>query len=270
MNMTNDYRLIFITGASGSGTTLLTKILSSPRCVLSVGGKHRTVGNVNDDAAYLSRRFNKITKALWDRKGSREQHAEAQDKMPYMVGRFRQFDEYTGLTHLLMKRSAPFYEGDQYRPDLDDLIDAFPDLKIVVAYRDPRASTFSSYRRDFVDNLRYAAVVCEEQLTYLAAQLSTLPPEMYRVVGYELFCATPEAHTRQLADFLGLPPDEMLRAVDTEKIDPTRNDLWQQELTEDEIDFVNKFFNARRLAQWRLLQEAANALNNATITTGGQ
>lgn len=250
----NNYRLIFLSGAEGSGTTLLTRLLSSPDNVVTISGKHRTIPREDQEVFKLAKKFNDLTKTLWDRKGTMQAHLNAKLEMPKVIEKFSTYERYRHVTHLLMKRSAPFYKGDQYRPDIADVLDLFPNARIIFAYRDPRASTFSMYRREFVENLREAAVICEEQLTYFAAQLSTLSREMYRVVNYESFCAFPEKLATDLATFCELPLDVILKAIQEEKVDATRNDLWQKELTGEEINFLNDFFNSRRKAQWKLLE----------------
>jgi hypothetical protein len=249
--------MLFLSGASGSGTTLLTRILSAPKAVLTIGGKHRTVPRDDADAYHLTDKFNQVTTALWDREGDYLKHAVAAGELREIVGRFLAFPQFSSVTHLLMKRSAPFHEGDRYRPDIRDLLDAFPDLKIVVTLRDPRAATYSTFRRDFVDNLRFAAVVCDEMLTYLAAQLGTLSRDSFRVVNYEDFCVRPHVYGRMLADFCGLSEDEVLAAIEVEKPDPTKNELWQTALSDEEQAFLNTYFSERRRHQWGLLTAAA-------------
>jgi hypothetical protein len=251
------FTMLFLSGASGSGTTLLTKILSAPKCVLGIGGKHRTVPTSDTEAFHLTDRFNQVTTALWDREGDYLKHAVAAGEVRDIIGQFLSYPQYSGVTHLLAKRSAPFHEGDRFRPDFGDLLDAFPDLRIIVTIREPRASTYSTYRRDFVDNLRYAAVVCEERLTYLSAQIATLRRDRFRVISYEDFCERPHGYGRMLAEFCGLPEDEVMAAIDAEQPDPTKNQLWQTALTPEEQTFLTDFFSERRRRQWAFLTEIA-------------
>lgn len=257
----SDFQMVFLTGASGSGTTLLTRILSSPSSVMTIGGKHRAIKRDGSDLFRQASRFNRLTKRMWDRAATLEQYHKAQRELLPALERIQAHERANSISHFLFKRSAPFYNGDQYRPDLFDLIELFPQIKIVVAYRDPRASTYSSFRREFAENLHYASVICSEQLAYLSAQLAALPPEQVYVVGYEAYCTNPLPLTRDLATFLGIDAagtDEMLRTVEAEKVDPTTNDRWQRECDPDDADFLNRFFGARQ-PMWGFLHETAHS-----------
>lgn len=261
--------MVFLTGASGSGTTLLTRILSSPSSVMTIGGKHRAIKRDGSDLFRQASRFNRLTKWMWDRTATVEQYHKARRELSPTLAWIQAHERAASITHFLFKRSAPFYNGDQYRPDLLDLIELFPQIKIVLVYRDPRASTYSSFRREFAENLRYASVICAEQLTYLSAQLAALPSEQVHVIGYEAYCADPLPMTRALAAFLGIDAagtDEMLRTVEAEKVDPTTNDRWQRECDSDEADFLNRFFGARQ-PLWGALHTAANAVQT-DLTAG--
>jgi hypothetical protein len=175
-----------------------------------------------------------------------------------VIDRLLSLHNYTHMSHVVYKRSAPFFPGDRYRPDLSDLLDAFADLRILVTYRDPRASAFSSFRRKFFENIKQCAVVCEEQLTYLSAQLATLAPHSYRVISYEGFCSQPQVWVERLAEFCGLPVHALLYSAERESIRPDTNDRWQEELDPSAKDFLIKFFDARRLSQWRLLVDCVH------------
>lgn len=261
----SETQMVFLTGASGSGTTLLTRILSSPSSVMTIGGKHRAIKRDGSDLFRQAARFNRLTKRMWDRSASVGSYHKARRELLPTLTRLREHERAQSVSHFLFKRSAPFYNGDQYRPDLIDLIELFPLIKIVVAYRDPRASTYSSFRREFADNLRYASVICAEQLTYLSAQLNALPSEQVHVIGYEAYCADPIPMTRALAAFLGIDETgtgEMLRAIEDEKVDPTTNDRWQRECEPDEADFLNRFFGARQ-PLWQTLHHAS--VKNASL-----
>jgi hypothetical protein len=246
--------ILFLSGAEGSGTTMLARILSNAGQVMTISGKHHTITREADREAFkLLKRFNRMTKFLWDRRGTVENHLQAKKKMVEVIKDFAALERYQHITHFLLKRSAPFYKGDRYRPDAADVLDLFPDVRMIMTYRDPRASTFSALRRGFAGNLREAAVVCEEQLTYISAQLATLSTAQYRVIPYEAFCASPEKFTPDLAAFCGFSTEALLKAIEQEQIDNTRNDLWQQSLTPGEMEFLDQFFNPRRIVQWKLL-----------------
>ena len=41
--MNRQYRFVFVVGAQGSGTTVLTRILSGPECAIALGGNYVTI-----------------------------------------------------------------------------------------------------------------------------------------------------------------------------------------------------------------------------------
>lgn len=252
-SLRRNYQFIFIVGVSGSGTTMLTRILSSPDTVIGLGGNYNTIPNSDETAHLLATQFNKVTADLWDRKATHKQYQRAKSNLLLIIDSLLRLKNYSHASHILYKRSAPFNLGDQYRPDLSDLFDLFENPRIIVLYRDPRASTFSSFRRRFAENLRQCAIICEEQLTYLSSQLATLDHNYYRVISYQDLCSQPETLIKQLAEFCQLSVDILLRAAEKENIEPGRNERWLQALDPSEIDFLIKFFDTRRLSQWTSL-----------------
>lgn len=265
---TQPYRFVFPVGVSGSGSTLLTRILGGVPGAVALGGhvKIPSVSFPDDDldAHDIVRRFNAATENLWDRQALQTQKDDAGRKMHALIEELRAMEAYRNTSHVVYKRSFPFFVGDRYRPDLQDLFDLFEDVRLVVIYRDPRASTASSLRRQFGPHLRACAVVIEEQLTYIAAQLATLDPSLYLITGYEELCANPVPIVRQLARFCGLDEEAMVRRAHTEKVEVGRNDRWASELTADESGFLDRFFDARRRRQWSLLTTSPRIVSSAT------
>jgi hypothetical protein len=251
------YRFVFVVGVSGSGSTMLTRILGGVPGAVALGGhvKIPSVSIPDSDVVALDivRRFNAATERLWDRQAVLPlRHGDGREMLE-LVEELRALDAYRNTSHVVYKRSFPFFEGDRYRPDLHDLFELFDDVRLVVIYRDPRASTTSSLRRQFGPHLRACAVVIEEQLTYIAAQLATLDPAHYIITAYEDLCANPVPIVRELARFCNLDEEAMVRRAHTEKVEVGRNDRWGSELSADEIAFLDRFFDARRRRQWSLL-----------------
>ena len=175
------------------------------------------------------------------------------------MGQLRALPAYDSVDRVIYRRSFPFFKGERYRPDLRDLFRLFDDVKLVISYRDPRASTASSLRRAFGPNLRACAVVVEEQLTYIAAQLSTLDPSSYLLTRYEDFVADPDSGIRRMAKFCEIDETALLGAARAEGVQPGRNDRWASELTETEVAFLDEFFDAQRRRQWQLLAPPVGA-----------
>lgn len=245
--------LIFIIGASGSGTTMLTRILSSPAEVIGLGGNSDAIPKENKKAVRLARIFKQATKKLWDRKARFEAHGQAMQVLRCVTDELFELDVFQKAKQLLHKRSAPFGIGDRYRPDLLDLFELFVDPKILVAYREPKASTYSSLRRGFSSNLRQSAVICEEQLTYLNAQIQSLDKRSCMVLNYETFCARPMECIEDVAGFCQLDQDELRRATLAENVTPLQIDRWRKSLPPSDVSYLDSFFSEARRSQWPLL-----------------
>ena len=263
---TQPYRFVFPVGVSGSGSTLLTRILGGVPGAVALGGNVKipsvSIPDDDVDAHDIVRRFNSATERLWDRQAVPTQRHAAGREMLELIEELRALEVYRNTSHVVYKRSFPFFNGDRYRPDLQDLFELFDDVRLVVIYRDPRASTASSLRRGFGPHLRACAVVIEEQLTYIAAQLATLDPARYIITAYEELCANPVPIVRQLARFCGLDEEAMVRRAHTENVEVGRNDRWGSELSADEIAFLDRFFDARRRRQWSLLTTSSRVVSS--------
>lgn len=249
-----DYHFTFIVGASGSGTTLLSRVLSSPAGTVCLGGMYWTVSQEHRQAWLFMKAFNQAITWLWDRHGTVESYNRARRLLPLIVQQFLSQPQYSDRKQIIYKRSAPFNYGDRFRPDLSDLFVLFPNVRVVVIYREPTASTYSSLRRKFAENLHQSAVITEEQLTYLSAQLATLPAGSFYVLNYEAFCRQPEQELESLAAFCGLPLADLQRAVQAETIQTNENEKWRQELDPAGVAFLESFFDLRRRQQWPMLK----------------
>jgi hypothetical protein len=252
--MTRPYRFVFIVGAQGSGTTVLTRILSGPDCAVALGGNYVTIPRDDREAFALVEQFDEVNAALWDRRAGHERSGALRREMRRIVDALVGLPRHAGVSHVVYKRSAPFFGGDRYRPDLTDLMTAFADLRVIAIYRDPRPATCSALRRGYADNLRHCAVISEEQLTYLAAQLATLPASLWRLTSYERLCAEPHATLEALAAFCGLPRAEVLSSLEREGLKPAQNEHWRDEVDPAGQGYLDAFFDDRRLAQWALLR----------------
>ncbi len=250
---------VFVSGASGSGTTLLTRILSQASAAVALGGNFVSLPRPDRAIRRELLRLDRATADLWDRQGTYPARAEAQRRIPLIVGRLLSRPDLDQTTHVIYKRSAPFFKGNRYRPDLWDLSELFEHPRILIMYRQPQAAVFSSLRRGFSKNLLQAAKTCEEQLTYLSAQLGALRPDRYQVLHYEALCENPTALAGQLAEYCSLPPDELRRAMLAEEITAGRNQRWKSELAAADVAFLESFFDRRRLAQWPRLRTAQGA-----------
>lgn len=251
------FRFLFVVGASGSGTTLLTRVLSGVPGAVSLGGNHTTYTRTEPKSWAVVEAFDRATTGLWDRTAPWERVAKARAELPRLLERLHGLPGQEGISHVVYKRSAPFRKGDRHRPDLSDLPAFHHDWRVIVIYRDPCASAYSSFRRRFAKHLRQCAVTCEEQLTYLSAQLATLPPASLLVVPYESLCAEPRAWAVRLGAFCALPEEALAAALERESLDLTKLDRWRRDLVPADQELLDRFFDARRRAQWPLLDRAS-------------
>jgi hypothetical protein len=232
---------------------MLTRILSQPRQVIGLGGNYDEIPAGSQRARHLGRVFKECTRHLWDRKSGFAEHSLAGEKLFSVVEDLFGLDVFSDATCILHKRSAPFLIGDRYRPDLLDLFELFSDPRILVVYRDPKSSTYSSLRRGFSENLRQSAVICEEQLTYLNAQLRALRPHTYLIINYEAFCKQPLEIVAEVARFCGLDQEALKQATLEEGVTPVQIDRWRKSLSAEDVAFLDGFFSQQRQAQWSLL-----------------
>ncbi len=247
--------MTFIIGASGSGTTMLSKILCSPRQVIGIDD-FKDVPITDAAARAAADRFKIVTQVLWDRESSQAQYQRAKLAVFCSVEELFGQEAYTDARYLVHKRSAPFFRGERCRPDVSDLFDIFESPRIVVLYRDPCESTYSSLRRGFAGNLKQCAVICEDQLTYIDSQLATLDKASYKVITYEALCSRPLEIIPQLAEFTGLPLEELKQATIDQKVTVAKMGRWRQLLLPEDVSFLDSFFDARRRAQWPILSAA--------------
>ncbi len=234
---------------------MLTRLLCSPAGCVGLGGNHVSIPKADKRAYGIARRFLKANDRMWDRTSSTSRVDAGRREMLELIDELRAMPVYNDINRVVFKRSAPFHRGDRYRPDLSDLTGMFDDLRIIVVHRDPRASTASSHRRKFADNLRACAVITEEQLTYLSSQLATLDPAGYMSFAYEQFCREPVEWMGRIAEFCGLPREPLEQAIQSEEIDPGRNEAWKQQLDSESRGFLNRFFDDRRARQWPRLSD---------------
>ena len=213
-----NYRFIFIVGCSGSGTTMMLRILSTPGDVLTLGGNYRPQSDP------LIKEFNELTRTMWDRQGDFKQHQDAKAKVRPMIDHL--FQNFPRKKFVLYKRSAPFGGQARSAPDLYDVYDLFKDdLKIVVMVRNPIMCVLSTFRRRHSINLRAGAVTHEEQLSRLNTQLTTLPSDLYKIVRYEDYCKKPKREGRGIAQFCGLTEGCVLTGNVRWKVKPNRLEI---------------------------------------------
>jgi len=245
---------IFIGGAEGSGTTLLLRLMSSPKSCVSLGGNYQKLPPY-PEAKPLADAFIAANTRVWDRKLSFEEQESARRDWRLATDRILAAPAFSATSSYLFKRSFPFaLPRDRFTPDLWDIMELWPNVRILIVYRDPRAATYSAFRRKFDTDLRRLAVVCSEQLTWLAGQVRAIGSERIRIVSYARLCADPGAVLEPTAAFCGIPYDQVISAIRPEEVVGNADDRWSRELSVQDSNWLNRFFDSGRLRQWEILQ----------------
>jgi hypothetical protein len=245
---------VFIAGAEGSGTTVLLRLLSAPNCCAALGGNYRKLPD-HPEANRLADNFVAANARVWNRKLSWEEHENGRADWRAAMSAILAAPGFAETSTYVFKRSFPFARPrDQFAPDLWDVIDFWPGARILVIFRDPRASTYSALRRQFDSDLRRLAVVCSEQLTWLAGQVRAIGPEQVLLISYAKLCEDPRAVLGPVADFCGLARDKFIEGAQRQEMDGAADLRWRRELSERESEWLDQFFDARRRRQWDLLE----------------
>ncbi len=250
-------RLIFITGAEGSGTTLLRRLLAvSPTCASVGKGVAQVPAGAPCVRAFSA--FNEANHRLWYQHATLDEHEVARADMHARFADISAFPEFDAVTHLVQKRSSPFdAPRGQRRPDLWDVLDLQEDVRVLIIYRDPCSATYSAFRRGFDTDLGRLARLCEVNLTLLASQAAAIGPEKVKVVSYRALCDAPSETLYSVADFCGLDAEAIKRAALVEGMSVDSDLRFRLELEPSAVDWLDSYFDHRRRLQWRFLVENA-------------
>ena len=248
-------KFAFVAGAEGSGTTMLLRLLSFPRRCVSLGGNFI---KYPPEARGLVGTFDASNRQLWDRKLSFAGHQDGRERWHRAMEAILESPLFADATRFFFKRSFPFnMPRDQFAPDLWDVYDLWPDVQVIVIYRDPRAAAYSAFRRGFDTDIRRLAVVASEQLTWLAGQVRAVGRERVAVLSYSELCSDPLRVLGPVAALCDLPFDEIRAGVEAEGLKTTADERWARELDAAHVAWLNEFFDTRRRRQWELLTGGA-------------
>lgn len=196
-----DEEPIFITGLPRSGTTLTDRILSSHAQVTSAG----EIGNF---LLLLKMVSGSTTPATLDQ----DMFSRSGGVDFPRLGR-----AYLDSTRPLTGATPRFVDKAPSNFFLAPLIlRALPNARIIVVRRHPLDSVLSNYKQIFPFDDRYydyvydLAWVAEKYVIFdrlIAHWRDVLAPERFMVLQYEQLVAEPEAKTRELLAFCGLPWD---------------------------------------------------------------
>jgi hypothetical protein len=255
LSETSKKRLIFIAGAEGSGTTLLRRLLAAPECCACIG---RDIAKMPDhpEAQPLLASFERISQLLWDRAQPMADRMRAQQDWARTGAALASSPAFADVSHFIVKRSYQF-GGIPYRycPDVCDLFDLPFETRIVAIYRDPCAATYSALRRGFDTDLYRLAARAANFLAVLAGQVRSVEPDRRHLLSYASLCAAPGHAFGPLARFCELPEAPIRAAAQAEGLLGDADRRYAEELPPNDIAWLEGYFNARRRAQWDILEE---------------
>jgi hypothetical protein len=235
----------------------MRRLLAAPDCCAAIG---RDIAKMPDhpDAHALFAALEAMTKTLWDREQDLADRLRAQQEWAALGAAMAASPAFPGVTHLVLKRSYPF-GGFPYRfcPDITDLLDLPFEPRVLAIYRDPCAATYSALRRGFDTDLYRLAARCANFLAVLAGQMRAMAPEQCHFLSYAAFCAAPDQFLPPLARFCGLPEAPIRIAAQAEGLLGDADRRYAEELAPADVAWLEGFFNARRRAQWAILEHGA-------------
>ena len=234
-------KFIYITGSSGSGSNILAKVLSKLDTVLGVGETHINFDHFTDI------KFNEANRFAWDRHADFEQHDYHIERLKEILKTFEKIKSVEDTTHIVFKRSI--MNGDRYRSDIKDLLEHYPEAKVLIMFRKPEASSYSSFRRRLGENLRHCSILQDEQLTLLSKNVSELPKEKCMVISYSKFCLNPNNYATKISDFCELPLDDIKNSISNIEIDKSKIDRWAVSVGAEKAARLSKFF-LPRISHW--------------------
>ncbi len=163
---------------------------------------------------------------------------------------FQQY-ERVGVTQFFESVSFPFENprNTLRRPDIIELTETIKDIleyKLLVLYRNPISATYSGIRRGFTDSVRLQAKIVEDNLIYIASQMSTIDTNLYKVIDFDEFLANPNSYVKPLSAWWNL--EEELLAKGLQNIHrPTQI----EEIPADTKKMLDTFFTESRISQWK-------------------
>src|SRR5262249_49938320 len=144
LGMAANPSFIFIAGAEGSGTTLLSRLIASPGDSASLGGLHVKLPP-HPEAKRLVDEFQAANRSAWDRMLSFAEARDARRRWQKAWKAVCDAEAFDAIKHFVFKRSFPFgTPRGQFVPYLPDVLDLAENAYFALAYREPCASTFSN------------------------------------------------------------------------------------------------------------------------------
>ena len=246
---------IFIIGVEGSGTTMFCRILGRMTDTEVILGNYKTLEKKSTKYLRLIQKIEDESALLWSREASLSDFNISKHDFLNSVQELANGTECQQTKNLILKRSAPFYKDNTHKPDILDVLTLFKDAKVLVLIRDPKASTYSALRRNFVSDIRKSSIICDEHLTNLSAQLRAYHSKRVIILDYSDFCAAPCYFADNIAAHLDINNLELRKAIEDESISPDKNHQWKKKLSNAEKSYLNSYFSEHRNGKYSFLFE---------------
>ncbi len=223
--------LLFVAGVEGAGHHMLREVFSD---FLS----QPTVVDKGDYYPLLLQR--------WDTLDERLPRTAVVNELQRIVKTYAA----AGVQFLFEDTSFPFNlpRNPLRRPDLCDLMDlvgSWLNVRVLVLYRNPISTVYSTLRRGFSSNPALECRITENSHLYLAAQLQQLDPAIYRTVIFEEFIERPEVFLAALGDWAGIAPERLTAGAS--RIRPSTG---LKQIPARTKSLLDSFFSDKRRQQW--------------------
>lgn len=244
----------FVSGASGSGSTIFAQVLTNLHGSLGVGDAHTTLHNP------IAEKFAEASNLAWERESDFNSHDFHMARLKKMLTIIETSKEAENMERIVFKRST--ISGDSIRPDLRDIQDVFPQAKAIVSFRSPSSAAHSAFSRLLGKSLRHCALQQEEQLTLLSSWASDWPDDALLAIEYEDFCLRPHEYAALLSDFCKAKKEDVTKAIKAYPVDKSEMFGWAKSEKPEIIARLNDFFSPRH-GQWLKLAEKARTTRDA-------
>lgn len=253
----------FVVGMWRSGTTMLREVLDMNDAVKTLPEHFVLLNHLRK-----AKRFSKI-----DRQEMLSSVTQNKDFLhfakPDLNQLNRSFSQATNFDSAIKSIYASCLGGKEgvgkiidknpiYSYYLPELLELFPKSKFVWMLREPKDNCISRAKHNiqYVKNYSYLASWWNHT-NELIAQQANKYPDRFLLVHYDAMCEAPEAHTKQICQFLGINyEDEMLNFRKYKK-DKLNAYLASLEARDGKLDPV---YLKQKYAMWENLQKPINTL----------
>lgn len=206
----------FVTGCPRTGTTWLFDMIGQHPDVVQATAPELGTGEGFESGIFCSEWRYRDRVGLYNEDQAKEMFARLQERYP----------------EKMLIEKTPWHV---YRPKR--LYNAYPEARVVLMWREPKAVVSSLLRKfdrmDLVHACNYW-IQAQKQLPAWLAKDAML-------VTYDELLADPRTKLQEVLDYLDLPRYEVDPGRATRELDCGRTDSWRENLTQEEIETVETY-----------------------------